>query len=695
MGTQIAFVALLTLPLAAQQWTPLPATKHPPIDDSKLAMAYDPVRQRLVCVAETPTAVTPFGTSAVASTWEWDGSRWLARDTGPAIDTTFGRPALAFDPSRGRVLRLDRSQVTTSFDGERWQAESAGSGNGASLCFDAARGVMVAVQHSEIYELVGGNWTLRTTLPIQNLDRRACFDPRTGTVLIFGGIGFVGPQYHDLTTWSWNGTTLTALQPANTPTGRSEHVMALDPLSNRVVVAGGFEVGPAGGELVSVWAWDGTNWLAQPDLPQPQRDAAAGEFGGRLHLFGGRSDTTARTPDLLQLGPAGVWTTLPLLAAGPVAAHDPVRGRTVSLDGTRTLEFDGSQWSNPNVGFPGAAPVLGMTFHQSLGLVVAIDSACTVWGFTGTAWTALPSSPPPPPRTTAGVAYDPVRQRTVLLGDQAELWEWDGAGWVQQPNTSLPPANYALGWDPLGQRLVAANRSAGAWPAIATVYLQDPLGWTIAGNGQLGTFVNEVRLATAPSGLWLQGVGSLPFAQSFDFTFRLVGNNLQAVVTTLDRQATAGPLVYDSNLGRLVLHDVRNRRDGVLTTTPAVATILGLGCSNQTSPRLVAANLPQLGTVATQDLLGGAANSAAFLLAELTGANIPLGNGCSQYVANPLVLAAAPTNAAGFASFVLPVPFTTALRGLVVHQQALVLAAGGPLLGFADLTAGLQLQLGD
>ena len=41
------------------------------------------------------------------------------------------------------------------------------------------------------------------------------------------------------------------------------------------------------------------------------------------------------------------------------------------------------------------------------------------------------------------------------------------------------------------------------------------------------------------------------------------------------------------------------------------------------------------------------------------------------------------------------VPAAVALRGFVLHQQALVLNGGGAWLGFADLTGALRLQLGD
>jgi len=268
------------------------------------------------------------------------------------------------------------------------------------------------------------------------------------------------------------------------------------------------------------------------------------------------------------------------------------------------------------------------------------------------------------------------------------LWEWDGNGWSQQPTPPLTPSVYALGWDPLGQRLVAARTGA--------LFLRGPAGWQQAGGIPMPTFGGELQLATTPTGLWLQGVANVPFSTNGDYSLRLVGDDLlQGATGNLDVQSSSGPLLYDLNRGALVSHDLRNRRDGIVTATPANALAIGNGCSPGAPPRLLAANLPQLGTALHTDLLQGAANQPVFLLADGNTTNVPLGNGCTQYLPNPFVLAIGSTNAAGFAAFDFGVPAVVALRGFTLHQQALVLNSSGALLGFADLTGALRLQLGD
>ncbi len=698
MKHALAAVIALCLPLVAQDWRVLPGTQHPPTTASRLAMAFDPVRQRLVCIADVQTAQTPFFVAGELWTFEWNGSRWLRRDTGPAITTNHRRPALAFDPTLARIVRVDDSQAMHAFDGDRWQAVSSGDPafDDASVCFDAARGVLVAVADDGVYDRVGTTWVLRATVPVQNLGRRACFEPVTGKVLIFGGIG-VFPATHDPTTWSYDGTAVTPLSTASSPGGRIHHVMALDPTSNRVVVAGGFQFGPMAGELASVWAFDGTNWLPRPSLPQPMALAVGAEFGGRLHLYGGRAGVSPGSTELLRLEPSGAWTRLPLPTTGRFAAHDPVRSRTVSLDGSRTLEFDGYDWADVGIAFPAAAAVLGMTFAANINRIVAVDGTGTAWTYDGTAWVAAASPVQPPPRTQSGLTYDPVRQRTVLLGGQgatflADLWEWDGATWTQQPNPPLPPAIYALGWDPIGQRLCAATRNSVA--SASSFHIRTAGVWNVAGGMPLPTPLVSLQLATGPQGLIGSGLVNTAFSGAQDFTFRLFGNDLVAIAADLDLAWSDGPLAYHGHRDLVVLHDANNRRDVVLTLRPAVVTVVGTGCSNASAPRLIAANQPQLGTPAVLDVLTEP-NRAVFLLADFAGASVPLGGSCTQWLANPFVLAGALSNSGGFVGYGFVVPQAPALRGLSVHHQALVLTANGALFGFGDLSAGLQLQLGD
>ena len=112
-------------------------------------------------------------------------------------------------------------------------------------------------------------------------------------------------------------------------------------------------------------------------------------------------------------------------------------------------------------------------------------------------------------------------------------------------------------------------------------------------------------------------------------------------------------------------------------------------------PRLSAPVPPQLGAGSISDVGRATPNSVAFVLADLLQANVPLPGGCTVLLQNPIVLAAVATNGAGFATATFAIPPSPALRGIDLFEQALVLAPTGALSGFANLTNGLQLRIGD
>ena len=55
------------------------------------------------------------------------------------------------------------------------------------------------------------------------------------------------------------------------------------------------------------------------------------------------------------------------------------------------------------------------------------------WQFDGTTWSQLQPATSPPPRGGHAMAYDPIRERVVMIGgdvvgaELADAWEWDGA----------------------------------------------------------------------------------------------------------------------------------------------------------------------------------------------------------------------------------------------------------------------------
>ena len=97
-----------------------PANSPPPMS---AVMAYDSIRRRTVLIGWT-------GSNPV-DTWEYDGVDWLQRtpQTRPQVSSTsYERPVATFDAARGRVIFVDPSEnspsTTWEWDGTDWLARS-------------------------------------------------------------------------------------------------------------------------------------------------------------------------------------------------------------------------------------------------------------------------------------------------------------------------------------------------------------------------------------------------------------------------------------------------------------------------------------------------------------------------------------------------------------------------------------------
>ena len=80
------------------------------------------------------------------------------------------------------------------------------------------------------------------------------FDDASGKVLLFGGSGDYSPAMND--TWEWDGAVWT-LRATGAPAARESHAMAFDPVTQRVLMFGGY----SGTTLQDTWEWTGTQWL--------------------------------------------------------------------------------------------------------------------------------------------------------------------------------------------------------------------------------------------------------------------------------------------------------------------------------------------------------------------------------------------------------------------------------------------------
>ncbi len=667
----LSLLPFLVVGARAQAWVEIATSARP--SPGFRAMAFDPVRERLVCVVDETVFVGPGGTTGRLVVWEWDGSGWLRIDTPTTVTTENRAVALAWDPQDRRMLCLGYLQngAAWAYDGIDWQAvmPQSGSWQEPSLCFDRTRSVMVAVQNGGISERVGNQWVFRSALPLPLLSTVAAFDPQSGTVLLHGGLGMAGPVS---TTWSWNGTTLQQVATTLAPPARYGHTFVADPVSGRLLVCGGRGAAPA--PIDSVLAWTGSDWLVEPPLPQAAADLVAAPFAGAVRLLANGAMWTRQT--------GGAYTTLPLPATSPPGpcAFDPLRQRTVGVGDGMTHEFDGYAWTRTNVPQPGSFTIAGMTWHAGLGQVVAIDDQSNLFAFDGTSWAPLPATNKP------GVAwraftYDEQRQ-CLAMAVAGDVHTMANGTWSLEPALPLAVATFRMGlaYDHATQRLVCSGGFE--------VFARTANGWTPLPSFPGGP-VLQSDLVSDGTTLWAQA--QIPVFGA-DRTFRFAGS-AWSLVGSLNGAAAGAPN-HDGVRGTLMLH---GQDEGfALASTVGTSTRFGAGCSNLLElPRLHAPTRPGIGQRVLLDLDRCAPSAIAGLFVDFAAASVPLPGGCTLLLPAPTLLAVDTTNAHGGAGWSWSVPPMPSLRGATVYHQALVLTQNGAFPGLGDLSNGVQLLVGD
>ncbi len=194
----------------------LRATSGPPAR-AAAGMAFDSVRNRTVLFAGDST-LYQFPPPQHSDTWEWDGSTWVQRATGPASPS---RVAMAFDAARARTVAFSyytsSNFVTREWDGSNWSTiaiPGPHSPAGQTMVYDSARHRIVLVGRpfgsTSVWEYDGQSWTQRASVgPVPPYraygNAAAAFDPLRGKVVMVGGE--VAWQQYAPETWEWDTTT--------------------------------------------------------------------------------------------------------------------------------------------------------------------------------------------------------------------------------------------------------------------------------------------------------------------------------------------------------------------------------------------------------------------------------------------------------------------------------------------------------
>jgi hypothetical protein len=215
-------------------------------------------------------------------------------------------------------------------------------------------------------------------------------------------------------------------------------------------------------ELGDFWEWDGSDWAARFSVhyPPARRHSAMtyDDARQRIILFGGVGSTGI-------LGDTWEFDGVDWNEVTPAASPSPRWGHAMTFDAARQRV----------VLFGGIVGSGGSAFTNQ------------TWEWDGATWFQRSSSQSPPARVEHAIAYDIVRQRTVLYGGYAgsnqeqDTWEWDGVDWVQRAATTPAIPNgrrrHTMAYDSVRQRVILFGGSSSGQQDDTVEW--DGAAWTV------------------------------------------------------------------------------------------------------------------------------------------------------------------------------------------------------------------------
>ena len=296
--------------------------------------------------------------------------------------------------------------------------------------------------------------------------------------------------------------TLMAVGPATYDCGRARPVM----LRGLAFVAPLF-----GTQTCDLVSWNGFDWvpvLPSVVLPMLGTSLQYDAVHDRLFAFDGKS---------------ALWTVAGTTAAPFFAVPSPIPLLVVS---GRALVHDAAR--DELVVF-GGQHVQGTTFP----VTVYHDET---YVFRQGSWQLVNVAVRPSARAGAAIAYDPVRQRSVLFGGVggtllADTWEWDGLAWTSV-NAIGPAAGSASGaFDFASQRVVVRDRTGAVWAF-------DGVGWLPISSGSALLPGSTPPVYDGQTLLVVGGTSTGFPSHTTAETWRLAGNGWQRVPESVHLELT-------------------------------------------------------------------------------------------------------------------------------------------------------------
>lgn len=668
----VPLCALFAVSVLAQQ----PTARTGAFNLNQARICYDEARSRLVLGNDIGTLM------------EWDGVAWaIGNQPSPLYATT------TYDWLRRRVYFVGTE--VREYDGHTQRSLGASSLM-QRLVADPVQGRLVGarsvtiggVAQLAIEAFDGTQWAQVATIPGVQTVAGMCVD-RARNRIVINTTGTSGVFFR---TWELDGSTL--LGPF--VDGSQRGVCEFDVTRSQVVTMAGNG---------AMQAWTGSAWSSIPGplWPAFPQSVATNPARGWIHALmrqpgGANEHWRWNGTDWAPVG------SDPQPLGEAVLHYAPARARTQLLayhsggfDTRVHAEWDGIAWrflpfaSHAPTTLQGAASSFDQA-HNELLVFGGVDVGWQVLGTThvhdGTNW-RVAATTGPSPRQQAAMAYDPVRQRVVLVGGNGagsgapipllDHWEWDGVAWsLIHATTPMGGLRAMMGFDAVRGELVALDAArrtfayrAGAWTLLdAAGPTFSPLTRPLTWNPDAGA----LQCVGLQNNLWL----------------RVMQWNGSSWSGTSD---PIGEYAFDTVRGTTYI--VRSADTLVYSTAHATAVDYGSPCGGtSTVTSLSAFGRPRFGAANFHlDLRAEAASRPALLGFGLGQTAIPLGHGCEFLLANPFATRVWFTDANGFCTMPLPLPNSPALRGFSLVAQGAVLDPNSP--GSLALSQGLALTIGD
>ncbi|MCR9248002.1 MAG: kelch motif-containing protein [bacterium] len=269
-----------------------------------------------------------------------------------------------------------------------------------------------------------------STSPTPRSGHAMAYDPIRDEIVLFGG----ATQFVVDDTWIFDGASWTQRSPATVPLARTEHALVFVPNTGTTLMYGGRDTNSPVGFLDDTWEWNGTDWSRRMPANTPPARAGHGlawsSNRNRAVLFGGYFMPPFQPPTARPL----TWEW------DHVSADWELR----SPAGFASASHEVTLTEDPVTGH---ATLYGGQQHPS-----------EMWGYDGLSWYRLLPQNHPGPRIGSASVADHARDRMILFGGSGSgqtTWEWNGQDWSQNlaPGTSpTSRSGHAMVWDSLRER---------------------------------------------------------------------------------------------------------------------------------------------------------------------------------------------------------------------------------------------------